>query len=92
MPVVDSLVERDFFNDPFSLEEITELFKNVVIKDYISVRSPAFKKLNVDLHLLHDKEILNMMLEDPRLIRRPLILIDNKLIIGTDKSAMSNII
>ncbi|MAU65001.1 MAG: hypothetical protein CL882_03165 [Dehalococcoidia bacterium] len=85
-------MERDFFNDPFSLEEITELFKNVVVKDYISVRSPAFKKLNVDLNLLHDKEILNMMLEEPRLIRRPLILIDDKLIIGTDKSAMSNII
>ena len=92
MPVVDSLIERDFFNNPFSLEEITELFKNVDVKDYISVRSPAFKKLNVELALLHDNEILNMMLKEPRLIRRPLILFGDKLIIGTDKSAMLNII
>ena len=92
MPVDDLIIERDFFNEPFSFEEISDLFKYVDVRDYLSVRSPSFKKLNVQLESLHDNEILNMMLKEPRLIKRPLIFYDGQLIIGTDKSAMSNII
>ena len=92
MPVVDSLIERDFFENPFSFTELKELFNSVKIKDYFSIRSPSFKKLKVQLENLNEEEILNLMLKEPRLIRRPLVFIDGQLIIGTDKSAMLNII
>ena len=92
MPVVDSLLERDFFADPFSFQELNDLFKSVKIKDYFSIRSPSFKELNIQLENLNEEEVLNLMLKEPRLIRRPLIFIDGQLIIGTDKLTMLNII
>lgn len=85
------MIERDFFADPFSFRELNNLFNSVEIKDYLSVKSPTFKKLNVQLENLNEADVLDLMLKEPRLIRRPLIFIDGQLIIGTGKLAMSDI-
>ena len=67
------------------------LRKKNIIKDYFSIRSPSFKELNIQLENLNEADVLDLMLKEPRLIRRPLIFIDGQLIIGTGKLAMSDI-
>ena len=87
-----SIMDRDFFSEPFSVEELHELFKSVNVKDYFSTRSPYFKKLKIELANLDHDEVLNLMFKEPRLIRRPLIFIEGHLIVGTYKSCIGNII
>lgn len=87
------LNERDFFADPFSAEELRELIGDAPMADYFSWRSPSFRKLGLKREDVSEGRMLELMAEEPRLIRRPLILTeDGKLIVGTDKKAMAGLI
>jgi len=67
--------EREFFKSPFSEDELRAILGEN-IRDRFSWVSPSFKQLGVDRDDLTDDELVSLMLENPRLIRRPLIVVD----------------
>ena len=83
------LEERDFFKDPLSEEELRALLRGQQVSDVFSWNSPSFKKLGLDRDTLDDDRLIAMMLEEPRLIKRPLVLVDGTLVQGRDKAALS---
>ena len=84
------LNERDFFAQPFTLDELKELIGARSASDYFSWRSPSFRKLGLSRNEMTEGQMLDLMLGEPRLIRRPLIQTsDGDLIVGADKKAMS---
>ena len=83
------LDERDFFKDPLSEEELRGLLQGANVSDVFSWNSPSFKKLGLDRDSLSDDRLVAMMLEEPRLIKRPLLLIDGNLVQGRDKAGLS---
>ena len=82
------LDERDFFQERFSQEELRQLIGDRPPSDYFSWNSPSFKKLGLKRDELADNQLFNLMLEEPRFVRRPLIQVAEDLIVGTDKMAM----
>ena len=82
------LDERDFFQDRFSEEELRRLIGGRAASEIFSWNSPSFKKLGLERDELGDDELIRLMLEEPRLIRRPLIQVGSDLVIGTDRRAM----
>ena len=87
------LDERDFFADPFTAEELRDLIGDIPVSEYFSWRSPSFRKLGLKREEMSDDQMLELMAEEPRLIRRPLIMTaDGKLIVGTDKKAMAALV
>ena len=48
----------------------------------ISTRSPAFKARGLDASKLSKSEAIRLMLEEPNLIRRPLVLKGKKAVFG----------
>ena len=84
-------VERDFFKDPFTEAQLRQTIGAYPVADVFSSRSPSFKKLNVELDSLTDDDMVKMMLEEPRLIKRPLIRCGEKLIIGNKKSEIDQL-
>jgi arsenate reductase/regulatory protein spx len=80
-----SFSERDFFKNPFSEQEIRELAQCASAKEIFSWRSPAVKKLDSNPGSTDDEGLIQLMLKEPRLIRRPLIRSGPKLIIGTSE-------
>lgn len=87
------LEERDFFADPFTAEELKGLIGDAPVSDYFSWRSPSFRKMGLKRDDMSDNQMLELMVEEPRLIRRPLIMTpEGKLIVGTDKKAMANLV
>ena len=42
------------------------------IRDLFSFKSPSFRKLGLDPESLTDRQMMSMVMGDPRLIRRPL--------------------
>ncbi len=87
------LDERDFFAEPFTADELRQLIGDAPVSDYFSWRSPSFRKLGLKRDEMSDHQMLDLMADEPRLIRRPLILTeDGNLIVGTDKKAMADLV
>ena len=85
--------ERDFFADPFTVEELREIIGTRPISDIFSWRSPSYRKMGLNRDDLRDDRLLQLMVDEPRLIRRPLILTgEGNLIVGTDKRAMAALV
>lgn len=56
-----------------------------------SYRSPSVKKMGLKPDELSEDDLIRLMLEEPRLIRRPLIKVGDRLVVGTDKKAMAEL-
>ncbi len=82
------LEERDFFADPLSDQELRDLIGNRPASQVFSWNSPSFKKLGVTRDGLDDDRLIQLMLDEPRLIRRPLVQVGGEVFVGTDKEAM----
>ena len=82
------LEERDFFKEPFSAGELAELATGVGLAQLFARRSPSLKKMGLADKELSDSEMLDLMLKEPRLVRRPLVRIGNRLLIGANLKAV----
>ena len=84
--------ERDFFKNTFDREEIEQLLRGKQAADMFNFRSPSFKKLELDKDSLSDNELIDLMLQEPRLVRRPVVRIDGEVYFGADSSVLEKII
>jgi|TARA_B100001971_G_C18262518_1_gene588342 regulatory protein spx len=85
------LDERDFFRDPFDPDELRALIGDRQVSDFFSFNSPSFRKLGVKRDELTDERMISLIIDEPRLIRRPLIAVGSELVVGTDKEAMARL-
>ena len=86
-----SLDERDFFAQRFDEEEFRAIIGERPVADYFSFNSPSYRKLGLDRQDLSDEDLLGLMIEEPRMVRRPLVQVGDDLIVGTDKPAMARL-
>ena len=73
--------ERDFFRQKFTKDELRALIGSRPISDIFAARSPSVKKLGLDPATMSDDEKLDWMLKEPRLIRRPFLIVDGELVV-----------
>ena len=52
--------------------------------EIFSWRSPSFKSMGLGRETLSPEDLLGLMSQEPRLIRRPIIRIGDKLVIGAN--------
>lgn len=62
------------------MDELRALLKSLGLTahDVLSIKSPAYKQMGLDQREVSEKELLALMVQEPRLLRRPLIVIDDK--------------
>jgi arsenate reductase-like glutaredoxin family protein len=84
--------ERDFFKNPFNKSEIEELLQGKPASEMFNFRSPSFKQLGLERNELSDKELIDLMVKEPRFVRRPVIRIDSNVYFGADKSVLEDLI
>jgi arsenate reductase len=80
--------ERDFFKTPFGRSEIEQLLQGKPASEMFNFRSPSFKQLGFEREKLSDEELIDLMLKEPRLVRRPVVRIDGKVYFSADKSVL----
>ena len=83
------LEERDFFKDRFSQDELRRLIGDRPPSEFFSWKSPSFRKLGLERASLDDDRLVALMLDEPRLIRRPLFLVGGELVDGRDREALT---
>ena len=86
------LEERDFFKEPFSQEEIQELASDVGIAQLFARRSPSLKKMGLADQDLSSDQMVSLMLQEPRLVRRPLVRIGGQLLVGANLKAVEAVL
>ncbi len=82
------VTDRDFFKETFSELEIRELAAMAGTENIFARRSPSLKKLSLVDKELSDDEMVNLMLQEPKLVRRPLMKVGGKLMVGGGTAAV----
>lgn len=60
--------------------------------EMFNFRSPSFKKVGVDRIKLGDSDLIKLMLQEPRLIRRPLVRIGGEVYFGADSKVLAELL
>jgi len=85
--------ERDYFKEPFTEAELRDLVADVGepgVTAIFAARSPSLKKMGLTVAELSDDRKLSLMLEEPRLVRRPIIRLGDRLIIGANVKTITD--
>ncbi len=82
------VAERDFFKDTLSEAEIRELASMAGTENIFARRSPSLKKMGLADKELSDDEMVGLMLREPKLVRRPLLKVGGKLMVGGGNAAV----
>lgn len=85
--------ERHLFRNAPTVDELMELLKLSTdgIESLLATRSQAFKDLGVDIEDMKLSELLRLMSDNPKLLRRPIITDGKQLVIGYDKPGLETL-
>lgn len=78
------ITERDIFADQLSESEIKKLLTYTDVDYIFAKRSPSIKKMNLDVSTMSEDEKIGAMIREPRLIRRPLVFYEGRVLTGAD--------
>lgn len=79
---------RDFFKEPLSEKELKKIVKmsGKKPKELLRKRDKMYKELDFQNKKYTDEQIIKFMIKHPGLIQRPIIIINNKILIGKAES------
>ncbi|MCA1031721.1 Spx/MgsR family RNA polymerase-binding regulatory protein [Bacillus timonensis] len=88
-----SFKERHLFRETPTYEELMKILSLTTegIDEILATRSQSFKKLNKNVEDLTVSEILKIIVDEPKLLKRPIITDGKKLIVGYNVSAFKNL-
>lgn len=83
---------RDYFRNRFTRDELSAVLSSAGLtpRDVLSKRARAYKEL-VGGRDLTDDQLLDAMIEEPTLIRRPLVIDGQDVVIGFDRKGLERI-
>jgi Spx/MgsR family transcriptional regulator len=80
---------RDLFKEPLSAAEIRALAARVPggVRSLLSTRSSQYRALGLDRKPVSEAELTALMAKEPRLLRRPILDLGDRLVVGFDRAA-----
>lgn len=77
-------VEKNLFTQPLSPEDLDMMLANAEngFDDIISTRSKVFKEESLDIEDMRISELKSFIMENPSVLKRPIILDKNKMQVG----------
>ena len=86
------VIERDLLNNEMSKETLYEFVKDKPVNEWFNVNAPKIKNREIDPLSLNEQDALELILNEPILIKRPLMVIDNQKICGFDSERIEKIL
>lgn len=80
---------RDYYRDRFTREELAGILASAGLtpRDVLSKRARAYKE-QVGERDLTDDQLLDLMIEEPTLLRRPLVVSGHEAVIGFERKGL----
>ncbi len=75
---------REFFKHPFTGGELASLLETtgLSVADLLSTRSTPYRELELASKDLGEEEIIALMLQEPRLLKRPILVSGTHVVVG----------
>ncbi|MDZ5471015.1 Spx/MgsR family RNA polymerase-binding regulatory protein (plasmid) [Bacillus sp. 31A1R] len=85
--------ERHLFRETPSYDEILGLLSLTTegLDELLATRSQTFKNLGKDIDELSLSEVIKMIIDDPKLLRRPIVTDGKQLVVGYNPDALKSI-
>ena len=85
---------RDYFRKRFTREELKAVLDQAGLKpsDILSTRSKAYTSKDLASKTLAEDDILDLMLDEPRLLKRPLVIGNGKVVVGHNESKLAELV
>ena len=87
-----TLRERDFFKERLSRQELGGLLAGRSPAAFFSWKSPRAKAMGLREGQVSDERLVELMLENPYLIRRPIIAVGEAVMVGFDAGALARLL
>ena len=84
------VVAKDILTETWQAERLRAFFGELTVRDWFNYSAPAIKYGEIEPDKLTEQEALALMLENPLLIRRPLMQVGDTLMAGFDQQAVDN--
>lgn len=84
------VVSKDLLTENWQPEHLRPFFGALPVRDWFNVSAPAIKQGEVEPDKLTEQEALALIVENPLLIRRPLMKVGDSLMVGFDQEAVDN--
>ncbi len=85
---------RDILEEPLSLEEIENLasLAEMEIRDLVNVESTGFEEMDIDPKEMTSEKAGELILENPRIMHRPVLTDGTEIVVGFKPEEMAKII
>ena len=82
---------RDLSNDRLSAAELEKLIGNRDYRDFLNTRNKLYREKNMKKNPPSREEAIRLMVEEPNLIRRPVIVAGGRVVLGFDEKGMARL-
>ncbi len=84
------VVAKNLLTEVWQPDRLRAFFGAMPVKDWFNYSAPAIKHGEIEPDKLTEQEVLALMLENPLLIRRPLMQVGDTLMAGFDQQAVDS--
>ncbi|CAM3878189.1 transcriptional regulator SpxA [Cytobacillus oceanisediminis] len=87
-------IERNIITDPLTVDELKSILRLTEngTDEIISTKSKAFQELNVSIESLPLQELYKLIIENPQMLRRPIIQDEKRLQVGYNEEEIRSFI
>lgn len=84
-------IERNILSHPLTIDEIKSILRLTEegTDEIISTNSKVFQELNVDIEALPLNELYKLVMNNPKMLRRPIILDEKRLQVGYNEEEIT---
>jgi arsenate reductase (glutaredoxin) len=86
-----SFQTKSILDTPWTSDSLSLFFKNLEKKDIINPFAPKIKNKELDIDTISKEELIELMCQEPILIKRPLLEIGEQKLCGFDINAINEI-
>ena len=84
--------EREYGKNPFSENELRDIIGDEPIEKFLNTRTPLYREKNMKQKPPSKDEAIKLMLKDPNLLKRPVIIKGRKKLTGFNEAEVRQLI
>ena len=84
--------EREYGKHPFTETELRQLIGDSPVEPFLNTRTPLYREMNMKQKPPSKDEAIKLMLKDPNLLKRPVIIKGKKKLTGFDEAEVKQLL